>query len=537
MRFIGSLIKYFIYLSLVLIAAGAALFWFDTGSWLVKPLAERAGNFFLSPVKLEIQNVNGSLRNGYTIDGLRLVSGDENLAVLNHFSVSPDWDLVLSGMNGLPFIKSLNLKGLSSDLDSVMKIVSLFPSSGDEELEDDSEEDSSAFELKLNPSNISIKDIYFGTPYANLSLASLTLDEAGRFLLDAKVTSAENVLPLRADAKLNLSPIVEIISSDLLIGSKGTGKLTGTILPLNTKLALTALSLEEFMKFAPVSFDVTGRIDGRVSVEDKDGNIAASGVLSMPRANIMKIPLSFRLPFTWNGENIFTLDNASLTTKAAELNLKVSGDIEKMKFKAKGEGKNISLTEIGLMFAPEAGLLGDNGNFKFDVDTELTDNMLQSLLQRTRASVSASIPSISAMGIKAAENLTASVNLTPGSQPKISMGGRAFGGKLFARGEAAQNSEGIIKPQGVVMSIVGLDVPSVINTFPALAKSIGRTYGKITATARITEALNVSAKITSDKLSAYGVTLTGINGEAFYNLEKNTAELQEIRANLGKGQL
>lgn len=536
MRFIGSLIKYFIYLSLVLIAAGAALFWFDTGSWFVKPLAERAGSFFLSPMKLEIQSVDGSLRNGYTIDRLRLVSGDENLAVLNHFSVSPDWDLVLSGMNGLPFIKSLNLKGLSSDLDSVMKIASLFTSSEDESPEEEDEDDSSTFDLKLNPSNISIEDIYFGTPYANLSLASLTLDEAGKFLLDAEVTSGENVFPLRADAKLNLSP-VEIISSDLSIGNKGTGKLTGTVSPLNAKLALTALSLEELMKFAPVSLDVDGRIDGRVSVEDKDGNIAASGIVSMPRANVMEIPLSFRLPFTWNGKNIFTLDDASLTTKAAALSLKVTGDIEKMKFKAKGEGKNISLTEIGKMFAPEVGLLGDNGNFKFDVDTELTDNVLQSLLQRTRATASANIPSISAMGIKTAENLTASVNLTPGSQPKISMGGRAFGGKIFARGEAAQDQDGIIKPQGVVMSIVGLDVPSVVNTFPELAKSIGRTYGKITATARISEALNVSAKVTSDKLSAYGVTLTGINGEAFYNLEKNTVELQELRASLGNGQL
>ena len=537
MRFIGSLIKYFIYLSLVLIAAGAALFWFDTGSWLVKPLAERAGSFFLSPVKLEIQSVNGSLRNGYTIDGLRLASGDENLAVLNHFSVSPDWDLVLSGMNGLPFIKSLNLKGLSSDLDSVMKIVSLFPSSGDEEPEDDSEEDSPAFELSLNPSNILIEDIYFGTPYANLSLASLKLDEAGKFLLDAKVTSGENVLPLHADAKLNLSPIVEIISSDLFIGNKGTGKLSGTVLPLDTKLSLTALSLEEFMKFAPVSLDVTGRIDSRLEVQDRDGSVAASGVLSMPRASVMEIPLSLRLPFTWNGKNIFTLDDASFTTKAAGLLLNVSGDIDQMKFKAKGEGKNISLTEIGRMFAPDMKLLGDGGNFKFDVDTELllTDNAIQSLLQRTRAALSADIPSISAMGIKAAENLTARINLTPGTPPRVSMGGRAFGGKIFARGEAAQDVDGKIRPQGVVMSIVGLDVPSVINTFPALAKSIGRTYGKITATARISDALNVSGKITSDRLSAYGVNLTGINAEAFYNLEKNRAEIRELRANLGKG--
>ena len=67
MRFIGSLIKYFIYISLITIAAGAALFWFDTGSWFVKPLVERGGNFFLHPAKIEDQSISGSLRNGYSI--------------------------------------------------------------------------------------------------------------------------------------------------------------------------------------------------------------------------------------------------------------------------------------------------------------------------------------------------------------------------------------------------------------------------------------------------------------------------------------
>ena len=57
-RFIGSLIKYLVYISVIIIAAGAALFWFDTGSWLVKPLAEHAGSFFLAPAKVEISNVN-----------------------------------------------------------------------------------------------------------------------------------------------------------------------------------------------------------------------------------------------------------------------------------------------------------------------------------------------------------------------------------------------------------------------------------------------------------------------------------------------
>ncbi|MBR0232614.1 MAG: hypothetical protein IJQ47_01020, partial [Synergistaceae bacterium] len=98
MRFLGSLLKYFIYLCLILIAAGAALFYFDTGSWLVLPLAQRAGNFYLSPLKLEINNINGSVKNGYSIEGLKLISNDENLFTLDYVSVSPDWDLALKGL-------------------------------------------------------------------------------------------------------------------------------------------------------------------------------------------------------------------------------------------------------------------------------------------------------------------------------------------------------------------------------------------------------------------------------------------------------
>ena len=56
----GSLIKFLVYISLITIAAGAALFWFDTGSWLVRPLAVRAGNFFLYPMSVEIDSLSGT---------------------------------------------------------------------------------------------------------------------------------------------------------------------------------------------------------------------------------------------------------------------------------------------------------------------------------------------------------------------------------------------------------------------------------------------------------------------------------------------
>ncbi len=531
-RFIGSLIKYLIYISLIAVALGAALFWFDTGSWLVKPLAERAGSFFLHPMKIELDNVSGSLRNGYTLDGLRVISGDETLALLNHASVSPDWDLVLSGLDGIPFIKSLNVHGLSTDLDKVMKIASVFPASS----EDKPEPIAEPFNLKLNPANISVRDIYFGSPYANLNLDALTLDEAGKFLLDAKLSSRDNILPITANARMTL-PSAEIVSSDIRIGTKGTGKITGKIQPVDAKLFLTALQLEDFTRLISPDMNISGRIDAKITAKDNNGAVSASGVLSMPRAEVMNIPLNFRLPFTWNGTNIFTLDNVSMNTKAAALSLSVSGDIERMKFTAKGEGKNISLTEIGAMFAPEANVIGDGGWVKFDADTQITDDIMQDIFKRTRASVKADFPSVSAMGIQTAENLTANIKLLPGKMPHISVGGKAFGGKIFARGGAVTDSQGNVKPEGLVMSIVNLDIHSLVKAIPQLSESVENPVGKITARAEISESLNVNAKITSDKVGAYGVTLTGLNADVDYDIMNGRAALNDFAANLGRGRI
>ena len=228
-RVIGSIIKYFIYLCIVLIAVSAALFWFDTGSWLVRPLAQRAGSYFLAPMTLNIDSINGSVRQGYTLEGLTLKSGDKTLFTLDYASVSPDWDLVLSGMDGLPFIKAIDVHGVSSDLDNVMAIANHFASPEDTSPED---EDTSGSEsdspLRINPFSLSVRDVNFSTPYANLSLDGITLNPSGIFALNAEIFSRDKTLPLKADARLNFEPL-EIFSSDLRIGKKGTGKIVGTL--------------------------------------------------------------------------------------------------------------------------------------------------------------------------------------------------------------------------------------------------------------------------------------------------------------------
>lgn len=532
-RFIGSLIKYLIYISLILIATGAALFWFDTGSWLVKPLAERAAGFFLHPMRLEIATLEGSLRNGYTLGGLRLISGDKDMLTLSHASISPDWDLVLAGSDGLPYVKSLTVKGLSSDLERVNEITSLFASSNDK-----TPSENTPINLKINPANVAIEDIYFGTPYADLLLDALKLNEAGKFTLNADIISRDKIFPLRMNARMKFYP-AEIVSSDIHLGEKGTGKLSGTLEPLKARLDLTALSLEEIMSFIPASLDASGRIDGRILAEDDNGIITASGVVSMPRANIMDIPLNFRLPFTYSTANTFTLDGATLTTKAAAFTLSASGDINAMKYSARGEGKNISLTEIGRMFAPESGLFGEGGYVKFNASTAISPDIMQTLFNQTTADIKAEIPGVTAMGINAAENISAHLKLTPGKAPGVSLSGKAFGGKLFARGEAVHGADGSIKPDGVVVSVVNLDIPTLIRTVPQLSgmmKDINPS-GKITARAKISEALRVNTRITSDKLAAYGVTLTGVDAETEYDVKNQTAEINGLTANFGRGRI
>ena len=524
-RFIGSLI----YLCIVLIALSAALFWFDTGSWLVLPLAQRAGNFFLAPMTLTIDSVNGSVRQGYTLEGLRLTSGDKDLFTLDYASVSPDWTLALAGMNGLPFIKSLNVHGVSTDLDNVMTIANHFAASGDEEPEDENDEPLS---IHINPFTLSVSDVNFGSPYANLALDAITLNPDGNFALNAEILSRDNTLPLKAKAHINFEPL-EVESSNLQIGNNGTGKLVGKLEPLDVRLFLTALSLEEFLKFAPdLGVKASGRIDGKFFAANDEGTLKASGVVSMPRANIMDVPLNFRLPFSWDGVSVFAVNDAVLNTNLATAKLNAETDINTLSVKAKGEALNISLNEIGKMFAPEVGVIGEGGSVKFDVDTVLSGD----ILSRTRADFTASIPQITAAGLRIIRGVSAKLKLTPGDIPRISANGEVFGGKLFARGEAQTDGIGGIKPSAIV-SIVNLDIPTVIRTFPAAAKAVSKPSGKLTARAVISDKLDVDGRITSDRLSVNGVTLSNILAELAYSHSKGTADIENLSLNLGRGSI
>ncbi len=540
MRFIGSLIKYFVYLVIILIAIGAALFWFDTGDWLLLPVVQRAGNFFLEPMTLEINNINGSVRDGYSIEGLKLSSGDEDLFTLDFASISPDWDLVLRGMNGLPFVSSINVHGVSTDLDKVNALVSHFSSteSKDKERDDDDYLDISEKEptnFTINPFNVNVDDVNFGTPYANFKLNSLMLNEAGNFLFDSKIFSGDNVLPLKTNAQISFDPekIVEIVSSDLFIGSKGTGNFAGTLEPINARLSLTALSFEELLRFSPVNLDeykLSGRIDGKFFVASDDGRINASGIFSMPRAKAIDIPFSFRLPFSWDGGNLFALNNATLKTDAASLKLNLQSNIHNMKILANGNAENISLTEIGTLFAPQLGLRGEGGYVSFDIDTQVAE--VNKMLANSHVDINANIPSIEVMKMKILDSLVANVNLMPKIAPKLFLSGKLFGGKLFARGEAQQDTEGNIKPRAVV-SVINLDIPTLVKTFAAGV--VKNPSGKISATTKISDTLDVTGKIASDKLGANGINITDLNANFTYSNDEGQVTLNDLALKLGKG--
>ena len=513
---------------IILVAAGSALFWFDTGSWLVKPLAQGAARFFLYPMTLEIDDVKGSLHNGYSIEGLKLLSGDEDYFTLDFARVSPDWESVLDGLHGLPFVKDIAVRGIKSDMNKLIAVAEHAAKlAGDKTVDETSK--SEPLEFTLKPFRVMIEDVNITTPYANLALDELSLNEAGGLILDAKIISLDKTLPLKANAIVDINKL-EIAKSDLVIG-KGTGKLAAALNPLDAKLFLTALSLEELMNFAPIEredFKASGRIDGKFFVQDNNNAITASGVLSMPRASIMDIPLNFRLPFKWDGSENFSLEGASLKTQAASLKLNASANVNSLKIKADGEANNISLNEIGKIFAPEAKLKGEGGNIKFDVDTLINDDVLAN----TRADIEAAIPSISAAGINILQALEAHAKLAPKTAPKIALNGKIFGGKLFARGEVDSD----MKPSAVI-SIVNLDVPTLLRTFPDAAKAVKNANGKITTRTVIPSNLNIKTNIKSDKLGAYGMAITNLLADVIYDFNHSKAELEHLTLNMGKGLL
>ncbi len=525
MKILWGLVKLILLLGLALVSAGTSLFWLPTGSQIVLPLAHWAVDYFYSPLKLEADNISGSVHDGYLIKNLKILSADEELFFMRHALISPDWDAVMKGMDGLPFVKIVEVNGVRTDLNKVTRLANFFAASSDK-IPEKYKTENTENNLKINPFNLNISNVFFNTPYSNLKLMKLNLNDDGFLFLDSKIISRDNVLPVKINAKINPFP-TEIYSSDLNIG-QGSGNLKFKLEPFNLKLALTALKLDELLKFSPEKIPVkmSGRIDSRITMNEND----ISGVLSMPQANIMDIPLNFRLPFKWDMKNNFMLDNANLNTKAASVKLSSLVDIENLKVSAKGEAQNISITEIGRMFAPEANLKGDKGFLKFDLNTILTGD----ILNNTDGEFFIKMPSFSAAGFKILDNLDSHAKLKPNHAPELSLSGKIFGGKLFARGEADQDSEGNFKPKAII-SVVNLDLNTLVASIPELKNSIEKPSGKISIKSTVHENFDVDINLNSDKLGAFGYNLTKLNGAIKYLFADQKINIEKFSSYFGKG--
>lgn len=557
-----KLINFLIIIAVLLIGAGAGLIWLPTDSSIVTPAVKYVGENMLLPLKLDVDNINGSVWNGYSLNNLKIISGDEIYLTLDHAAVSPDWDLILSDTFAkkpvsLSWIKLFELEGLSADAPGLMKIAEHF--SGGED-----KDDNSNFNIEIQPIKISVKDVninniqaviadnnnLFNNKNLNFNLENFDLNESGDIDLKSALVLNENknknILPVDLSANLNFQD--EILNSKFKIGT-GAGSLKGHVMPpFDLRADLTAFNIDDFMPFIKPfinnnAVDVKGRLDGRVFVKSINNNkIAASGVLSMPRGAISvinsgraeNIPLSFRIPWEFN-ENIFSVKDLNLKTKAASFALNSDVDLNKNSVNANGSAKNISLREIGRMAAPDAKLLGEGGSLNFDVFINNFNNLD---LNNIKANIDAKIPDFSAMNKKLAKNFSANINLRPNSAPEIKCDGEIFGGNLSAKGELAQAKNGDIKPEAII-NLANLDLAALAAAFPEIAQI--KPSGRVNLNTRVHSDFSVDGDLTSNKVAAKisgsNLSLNNLAANFNYNFNQNRAVLNSFRTNFGKALL
>lgn len=498
------------------LAAGAALFWLPTGRLLLAA-ARRFGGSMIPVV--QIGAIEGSLRQGYEISDVAIVSGDETLLTLARAAVSPDWGLISSGT---PWISLVDVQGLSSDVVSLRALGNRF-GGGEREPSGASEP------FVLHPLRASVRDVRIGLDGAqggprDARLDALTLDEDGALSMRAHVGD----LPLEADARLIWDPL-QIVSSDLRLG-QGRGSFKGLLTPpFDLRGDLSALPIETILSFVPdAPLRADGRLDGRFHLTGDDPMIA-SGVISVPRGQVMDVPLSFRAPWRWDGRS-FVLDGSELRTSAADVRLTASadlGDATGLRVVARGDARGISLREIGKIVAPSAGLAGEGGRVSFDLSAVMGDG-----LPVVTGALTARLPEVSVAGKRIVKGLAADARLAHGEAPRLSCTGEVFGGKLFGRAEVADASSGALRPRAII-SLVNVDLATIAGAFPAAAGAA--PSGRATLRLQIEEDLSVRGDLTSDGISASGVTLQTLAARLRYDQRTARAVLEGLTGRLPQG--
>ncbi len=493
----------------LLILAAAGLVWLPTGSWLVLPVARSVGAGLAPALRLE--GLEGSLYGGYTATGAELVSGDVPLLTLGRLFVRPDWNAVLSGS---PWLESLELEGLSTDVQSLQALAARFAGGGDAPSEP----------LRMRPMRVSVRDVSIAAPRGTLSLASLDLSDRGVLAL----RSAFAGLPLEADALVGFSPL-EVLSSDLRIG-EGRGSFKGRLEPpFDLRGDLAALPLGRLLALVPdVGLHGTGRLDGRFAVRGEADALEAGGVLSLSRARVRDVPVELRVPWNWTG-GVLAVSGATFRSLSADVSLALSADLggglEALRLTARGSAKDVSLKNIGRLLAPQAGLAGEGGRLRFELAADAAGNVSGDL--------AANLPEVVAGGKRLVRNLNADVRLTPGGVPRIVCDGEVFGGRVQGRGEAVRKGqEKTLRPE-MVFTATDLDTALMAAAFPALAAAA--PSGKLNLTVRVDEKLSALGTLRSPSLTAGGVTVRDLDASLRY--AGGQAVLERLEGRIGKAPL
>ena len=521
----GFLLKKFLRLATVLLIlilpAAGALVWLPTGTWLALPLVRHLGAQLAPSLRLE--GLEGSLYNGYTATGAALVSGDAPLLELRRLVVRPDWGAILSGT---PWLDSLELEGLSSDVANLQALAESFclGLGGGE---------TASEPVRIQPLRVSVQDVTLASPQGTLHLASLDLSKEG--VLSLRSTAAG--LPLDVDALITFSPL-QAVSSDLRFG-RGRGSVKGRLEPpFDLRGDLIGLSLESLLpllsdsnsKLSDPGLRGSGRIDARFTVKGTPAAPEADGVLSLTRARIRDVPVELRLPWNWSGQRL-TVRDAAFRSLSADVTLTLSADLRgglpNLQMTARGSAQNLSLKNIGRLLAPQAALAGEGGRVRFDLTADAAGNVSGDL--------TASLPEVAMGGKRLVRNLTADVRLTPGGVPRIVCDGEVFGGRLQGRGEAMRKGQGQEKtlcPE-MVFTATALDAALIAAAFPPLAPAA--PSGKLTLAVRVDEALSVSGSLNSAGLKAGGVTVRDLKASLRY--AGGQAVLERLEGFIGRAPL
>ncbi len=504
---LSSLLRSLIISIILLLVLISSLIWLPTGSWLLAPVIRYAG--LKSMPHFTVRDGKGSLYGGYELRELEMSSGDITLISVKGIALRPDWVQLLKGE---PWLEYLEVEGLSSDVSFLQAMADRY-SSGESEA-------SEPFSIK--PMRISLKDIKISSAQGSFNLASADLSADGLIKLRAGI-NAEKELPISIDGRLSFDPLT-VQACDLKAGD-GHGKLQGRLEPpFDISGELRRLPLEAILAFMP-DLKGNGIIDSRFSVKGEGKNLKADGAVFLAQSMIMDVPVKAYMPWKYNNE-LFTVDKAYLKSLSADVLLSLSADISAKGSSnfivAHGHARNLSMKNLGKIFAPKAALSGEGGQVEFKLAMNRDGDVT--------ASSDVKLPELNVQGKNVVRSFTASTHLNPGRAPEITCSGRVFGGEVRGKGEFS-TSQGNFYPE-MVFNASNIDTALLAAAFPAVAALA--PSGKAALSIRVNEKLSATCAIKSEKLTLSGITVQNVLADAVFTASNGQLILKDLTGMIGK---